>query len=212
MSELGDLVKSVGLGCAVDMAAISPCIPHSTGMSPPCMISLHHCPAPGAQGGCSCTPALPWSSRTHCWAVPRHPIHRTMKVMPAGASQVLLVLLLCWVAPSRQEPAPVRLRLGGPRGPAGEGRLEVLYQGRWGTVCDDGFDFHAATVACRQLGYTAAITWTHSATYGQGEGRGQVGNGGQGILTWAVCFPSAVGASPQGCGCRQLAGCTGWGL
>uniref|UniRef100_A0A8D2NTG3 protein-lysine 6-oxidase n=1 Tax=Zosterops lateralis melanops TaxID=1220523 RepID=A0A8D2NTG3_ZOSLA len=82
----------------------------------------------------------------------------------------LLVLLLCWVAPSRQEPAPVRLRLGGPRGPAGEGRLEVLYQGRWGTVCDDGFDFHAATVACRQLGYTAAITWTHSATYGQGEG------------------------------------------
>lgn len=97
--------------------------------------------------------------------------------MPAGVSPILLplVLLLCWVAPSGQEPAPVQLRLSGPRGPAGEGRLEVLYQGRWGTVCDDGFDFHAATVACRQLGYTAAITWTHSATYGQGEGRGQVG-------------------------------------
>uniref|UniRef100_A0A8C0ZB23 Lysyl oxidase like 4 n=1 Tax=Cyanistes caeruleus TaxID=156563 RepID=A0A8C0ZB23_CYACU len=91
-------------------------------------------------------------------------------VKPNGASHVLLVLLLCWVVPSRQELAPVQLRLGGPRGPAGEGRLEVLYQGRWGTVCDDGFDFHAATVACRQLGYTAAITWTHSATYGQGEG------------------------------------------
>uniref|UniRef100_A0A8C5X3V3 protein-lysine 6-oxidase n=1 Tax=Malurus cyaneus samueli TaxID=2593467 RepID=A0A8C5X3V3_9PASS len=83
---------------------------------------------------------------------------------------LLSLLLLCGVAPSRQELAPVQLRLGGPRGPAGEGRLEVLYQGRWGTVCDDGFDFHAATVACRQLGYTAAITWTHSATYGQGEG------------------------------------------
>uniref|UniRef100_A0A672VBB8 Lysyl oxidase like 4 n=1 Tax=Strigops habroptila TaxID=2489341 RepID=A0A672VBB8_STRHB len=93
-------------------------------------------------------------------------------VMPAGASPILLplVLLLCQVAPSEQEPAPVQLRLAGPRGPAGEGRLEVLYQGRWGTVCDDGFDFHVATVACRQLGYTAAITWTHSATYGQGEG------------------------------------------
>ena len=104
-------------------------------------------------------------------------------VMPAGTSPILLllVLLLCWVAPSRQEPAPVQLRLAGPRGPAGEGRLEVLYQGRWGTVCDDGFDFHAATVACRQLGYAAAVTWTHSATYGQGEGRGQVGNwGGKG--------------------------------
>lgn len=120
-------------------------------------------------------------------------------VMPTGASHVLLVLLLCWVAPSRQALAPVQLRLGGPRGPAGEGRLEVLYQGRWGTVCDDGFDFHAATVACRQLGYTAAITWTHSATYGQGEGRGQ------GVLRRAVCFPLAVGACPRGCGCRQLA-------
>ncbi|NWR81385.1 LOXL4 oxidase, partial [Centropus unirufus] len=75
----------------------------------------------------------------------------------AMVTTILLVLLLCWVPPSRQEAAPVQLRLAGPRGPAGEGRLEVLYQGRWGTVCDDGFDFHAATVACRQLGYTAAM-------------------------------------------------------
>ncbi|NXF07524.1 LOXL4 oxidase, partial [Smithornis capensis] len=93
-----------------------------------------------------------------------------MMAMPTGTSAILLVLLLCWIAPSGQDLAPVQLRLGGPRGPSGEGRLEVLYQGRWGTVCDDGFDFHAATVACRQLGYTAAITWTHSATYGPGEG------------------------------------------
>lgn len=98
--------------------------------------------------------------------------------MPAGASPMLLplVLLLCRVVPAAQEPGGLQLRLAGPRGPAGEGRLEVLYQGRWGTVCDDGFDFHAATVACRQLGYTAAITWTHSATYGQGEGKGQLGD------------------------------------
>lgn len=112
-------------------------------------------------------------------AVPRHPTPGAMAML-TGMSPILLplLLLLCWVAPSGQEPAPVQLRLAGPRGPAGEGRLEVLYQGRWGTVCDDGFDFHAATVACRQLGYAAAVTWTHSATYGQGEGRGQVGNGG----------------------------------
>ena len=98
-------------------------------------------------------------------------------VMPAGLKPILLllVLVLCQAAPSTQEPQEVQLRLAGPRGPAGEGRLEGLYQGRWGTVCDDGFDFHVATVACRQLGYTAAITWTHSATYGQGEGRGQLG-------------------------------------
>lgn len=121
-----------------------------------------------------------------------------MTVMPTGTSHILLVLLLCWVAPSRQELAPVQLRLGGPRGPAGEGRLEVLYQGRWGTVCDDGFDFHVATVACRQLGYTAAITWTHSATYGQGEGRGQVGNGGAGDPDEGSVLPAGCGSLPKG--------------
>jgi len=134
--------------------------------------------------------------------------------MPAGVSPILLplVLLLCRVVPSRQEPAPVHLRLAGPQGPAGEGRLEVLYQGRWGTVCDDGFDFHVATVACRQLGYTAAVTWTHSATYGQGEGRWAMGgNGGQGVLARAVCIALAGAACLGGCGCGQLAEGTGWG-
>ena len=33
-----------------------------------------------------------------------------------------------------------------------EGRLEVNFDGTWGTVCNDGFNNVAAGVACRQLG------------------------------------------------------------
>ncbi|KAF5915079.1 hypothetical protein HPG69_003580 [Diceros bicornis minor] len=70
----------------------------------------------------------------------------------------------------RAESQGLRFRLAGfPRKPF-EGRVEIQRAGEWGTICDDDFTLQAAHVLCRELGFTEATGWTHSAKYGPGTG------------------------------------------
>ncbi|XP_041109407.1 scavenger receptor class A member 5-like [Polyodon spathula] len=51
-----------------------------------------------------------------------------------------------------------------------EGRVEVHYDKRWGTVCDDGWDKKDGDVVCRMLGFKGAREVHKTARFGQGSG------------------------------------------
>jgi len=52
-----------------------------------------------------------------------------------------------------------------------EGRVEILVNGQWGTICDDYWSDTDASVVCRQLGYSAdGAEARQRAAFGEGSG------------------------------------------
>ncbi|XP_071502324.1 scavenger receptor cysteine-rich domain-containing protein DMBT1-like [Diadema antillarum] len=71
--------------------------------------------------------------------------------------------------PSTRQPSVFRIRLVGGSN-VREGRVELYYNGTWGTVCDDRWSLAEAEVACRMLGYSGAEEAHDRAEFGEGEG------------------------------------------
>ncbi|XP_030846819.1 neurotrypsin-like [Strongylocentrotus purpuratus] len=80
----------------------------------------------------------------------------------------ILSLLLCLSVPSALANDVVRL-VGGSS--TTQGRVEVYYDGSWGTVCNRYWELEDANIVCRQLGFPGAIRQiTNAQVFGAGSG------------------------------------------
>ncbi|CAI8002259.1 Deleted in malignant brain tumors 1 protein, partial [Geodia barretti] len=64
-------------------------------------------------------------------------------------------------------PPETHLRIVGGNNES-EGRVEILFNGTWGTICDDSWDIRDAEVVCRNLGFDSATEALSNGYFGPG--------------------------------------------
>ena len=97
-----------------------------------------------------------------------------------------------------------------------EGRLQVFFNSKWGSVCRHEWDFNDARVACIQLGYGDALTAVTTPIYGNALDEEEY------LLDNVHCtgsepglqYCSSSGFGSQDCANSEVAGvvCTGTGI
>ncbi|XP_043542159.1 deleted in malignant brain tumors 1 protein-like, partial [Chiloscyllium plagiosum] len=100
-----------------------------------------------------------------------------------------------------------KLRLAGGADPC-SGRVELQYNGTWGTVCDSGWDRLDAEVVCRQLGCGFARAAVPGGHFGEGEGHPLLDNVRCNASERAIwsCPAHTISTSIGAKSCRQREG------
>ena len=94
-----------------------------------------------------------------------------------------------------------------------EGRLQTFFNSKWGSVCNNEWDFNDARVTCRQLGFSDALMAVTSLKYGNADEEEEY------FLDSVKCsgdepglhYCESSGFGNQACGISEVAGvvCTG---